>query len=66
MSGYVVLMPDLFFGDAVPLDKPGTFDMTKWRTGGYHPKGMNHLPETVDLVVEACLHELRTTYSCKV
>ncbi|KAJ5663030.1 hypothetical protein N7507_003761 [Penicillium longicatenatum] len=65
MSGYVVLMPDLFFGDAVPLDKPGAFDMNKWRTRGYHPQGVNHLPETVDPVVEACLYELRTTYGCK-
>ncbi|KAJ5714645.1 uncharacterized protein N7483_011826 [Penicillium malachiteum] len=46
--GYFVMMPDLFNGDAVPLNKPGGFYMGKWRTGGYHPQGKNHLPETVD------------------
>ncbi|KAJ5718460.1 hypothetical protein N7488_004106 [Penicillium malachiteum] len=46
--GYFVMMPDLFYGDAVPLNKPVEFDMEKWRNGNYHPQGRNHLPETVD------------------
>ncbi|EED18003.1 dienelactone hydrolase, putative [Talaromyces stipitatus ATCC 10500] len=59
------MMPDLFLGDAVPLNKPGEFDMGKWRSGAYHPQGKNHLPETVDPIVEVCLSEMRSKYQCK-
>ncbi|KAJ5876999.1 hypothetical protein N7455_000464 [Penicillium solitum] len=37
MNGYFVIMPDMFYGDAVPLNKPGEFDMQKWRNGGASP-----------------------------
>ncbi|KUL89312.1 hypothetical protein ZTR_03746 [Talaromyces verruculosus] len=50
MNGYVVMMPDLFYGDPVPLNKTGELNMQKWRAGEYHPKGTNHLPSTVDPV----------------
>ncbi|THC94142.1 hypothetical protein EYZ11_006391 [Aspergillus tanneri] len=63
--GYFVMMPDLFYGDAVPLNKPGEFDMGKWRSGNYHPQGKKHLPETVDPIVEICLSEMLTKYNCK-
>ncbi|KAJ6024085.1 hypothetical protein N7540_004882 [Penicillium herquei] len=63
--GYFVMMPDLFYGDAVPLNKPGEFDMAKWRNGDYHPQGKNHLPETVDPIVERCVSEMLTKYRCK-
>lgn len=66
MNGYFAIMPDLFYGDAVPLNKPGEFDMQKWRNGGYHPEGKNHLPSTVDPIVESCLREMRTEFNCKV
>lgn len=66
MNGYLVMMPDLFYGDPVPLNKPGEFNMQMWRTGKYHPKGTNHLPSTVDPVVEACLEHMRTKFNCKV
>ena len=65
MNGYVVMMPDLFYGDPVPLNKTGEFNMQKWRAGEYHPKGTNHLPATVDPVVEACLEHMRTKFNCK-
>lgn len=60
------MMPDLFYGDPVPLNKPGEFNMQKWRTGEYHPKGTNHLPSTVDPVVKTCLKHMRTKFNCKV
>ncbi|CRL27084.1 unnamed protein product [Penicillium camemberti] len=65
MNGYFAIIPDLFYGDAVPLNKPGEFDMQKWRNGGYHPEGKNHLPSTVDPIVESCLREMRTEFNCK-
>lgn len=66
MNGYFVIMPDLFYGDAVPLNKPGEFDMQKWRNGGYHLDVKSHLPSTVDPIVESCLREMRTKFNCKV
>lgn len=60
------MVPDLFFGDPIPLNRPGDFDMQKWRAGGYHPEGKSHFPETVDPVVTACLETLKTKYNSKV
>lgn len=65
-NGYFVMVPDLFFGDPIPLNRPGDFDMQKWRAGAYHPEGKSHLPETVDPVVTACLETLKTKYNSKV
>jgi dienelactone hydrolase len=65
-NGYFVMMPDLFHGDPVPLNKPGEFDMQKWRMGEYHPKGKAHLPADVDPIVETCIRDMRAKYNCKV
>ncbi|KAJ5580225.1 dienelactone hydrolase [Penicillium hispanicum] len=64
-NGYFVMIPDLFDGDPVPLNKPGSFDMQSWRAGGYHPKGTAHLPANVDPIVTASLAEMRKSYGCK-
>lgn len=50
----------------MPLNKPGEFDMEKWRAGEYSPKGTAHLPPNVDPIVDSCLTELRDTLGCKV
>lgn len=60
------MMPDLFHGDPVPLNKPGEFDMQRWRMGEYHPEGKTHLPKDVDPVVESCIREMQTKFNCKV
>jgi dienelactone hydrolase len=65
-NGYFVMMPDLFHGDPVPLNKPGEFDMQKWRMGGYHAEGKAHLPADVDPIVETCIRDMRAKYNCKV
>ena len=57
---YFVVMPDLFPGDLVPLNLPGTFDLMAWLRG---PPG--HLPERVDPVVESVLRAMRDSYKCK-
>lgn len=55
-NGYLVLMPDLFNGDPIPLNRPGDFDLHEWKK--------SHLPPVVDPIVTACLNELRTKYKC--
>lgn len=65
-NGYFVMMPDLFYGDAIPLNKVGEFDIPKWYAGGYHAQGIGHTPSTVEPIVESCISEMRTTYKCKV
>lgn len=65
-NGYLVLMPDLFHGDPIPLNRPGDFDIQKWLKGGYpgSPEG-GHLPPNVDPIIDACLVEMRTKYNCE-
>ena len=53
-------MPDLFYGDPIPLNRPGDFDLQKWMKGGYGEKGIAHLPPTVDPIMDACIVEMRT------
>ncbi|EXJ80436.1 esterase/lipase [Capronia coronata CBS 617.96] len=64
-NGYFVMMPDLFYGDPVPLNRPGDFDMQKWRRGEYGGLNKSHTPSTIDPIVHACLVEMRTKYQCK-
>lgn len=59
-NGYLCVMPDLFHGDPLPLNRPADFDFMKWLNG---PPG--HLPERVDPVVEAVLKEMRGSMGCK-
>ncbi|KAH8688707.1 dienelactone hydrolase family protein [Talaromyces proteolyticus] len=54
-NGYFVLMPDLFGGDPVPLNRSGDFDFQAWKGA--------HGPSTVDPIVEACVSELRNKYN---
>ncbi|RYP09650.1 hypothetical protein DL764_001192 [Monosporascus ibericus] len=50
-NGYFVVMPDLFRGDAVPLDRPRNWSQTAWFR--------NHLPSDVGPVVRAVLCEMQ-------
>jgi hypothetical protein len=50
-------MPDLFYGDAVPLNRPPSFDLMSWL--------QNHLPTHVDPIVETVLNEMRGPLGCK-
>lgn len=51
-NGYFVVIPDLFHGDPVQLNRPPGFDLMKWLQG---PPG--HLPPRVDPVIEEVLKE---------
>ncbi|KAJ5178933.1 hypothetical protein N7492_002143 [Penicillium capsulatum] len=55
-NGYFVVMPDLFHGDPVPVNRPPGFELMKWMQG---PPG--HLPDRIDPVVHAVLQELRSS-----
>lgn len=48
-NGYFVVIPDLFHGDPVQLNRPDDFDIMEWIQG--------HLPPRVDPVVEMVLKE---------
>lgn len=52
-------MPDPFYGDAIPLNRPDGFDFQKWFTGAYGEKKVPHVPDTVDPIVEATIKELK-------
>ncbi|KAI9739051.1 MAG: hypothetical protein M1834_007263 [Cirrosporium novae-zelandiae] len=59
-NGYFVVMPDIFRGDPIPLNRPQGFDLMKWLQG---PPG--HGPNMVDPVVDLCLKEMRGSMGCK-
>ncbi|KAI9724750.1 MAG: hypothetical protein M1812_000025 [Candelaria pacifica] len=59
-NGFFVVMPDLFHGDPVPLNRLGDFDMMKWFQG---PPG--HSPDRVVPVVDSILKEMRGSMGCK-
>lgn len=59
-NGYFVVMPDLFHGDPVLLNRPAGFDLMGWLKG---PPG--HLPERVDPVVQTVLKEMKTNLGCE-
>jgi dienelactone hydrolase len=56
-NGFFVVMPDIFNGDPLPLNRPGTFDMAAWRK--------NHGVETVEPIVQAAIKEMKETYGVK-
>jgi hypothetical protein len=59
-NGYLVLIPDLFNKDPIPVERPAGFDMGKWRAG---PPG--HGVETVDPIVQAVITEMRGNLGVK-
>lgn len=57
-NGYYTLIPDLFNGDALSLNRPDDFDIMAWLakgTGGNNP----HTPTAVDLIVEKSIKWLQ-------
>ncbi|OQE42292.1 hypothetical protein PENCOP_c004G01830 [Penicillium coprophilum] len=59
-NGYLVVMPDLFHGDPVRLNRPASFDLMRWLEG---PPG--HLPNRVEPVVQAILKEMKSNMDCE-
>jgi dienelactone hydrolase len=57
-NGYFVVMPDLFHGDAAPLNRSSDFDFEKWHQG--------HGIERVSPAVEAALKEIKKAGAKKI
>lgn len=55
--GYLVVMPDLFHGDPIPIDYGPDFDIMGWYN--------QHLPPRVDPIVDAMLGQMRSTLGCQ-
>ncbi|KAI0003548.1 dienelactone hydrolase [Xylariaceae sp. FL0662B] len=57
-NGYLTLIIDVFNGDALSLNRPGDFDLMKWRSQG--STGDNpHTTEAVDPIVEEAIKYLK-------
>ena len=56
-NGYFTVMPDLFYGDPIPLNRPADFDIMKWMKP--------HGPDSVDPIIQKSLEEMRSKYDCK-
>lgn len=50
-NGYFTVMPDLFRGDAVPLDRPKNWSQTLWFR--------NHLPSDVEPIIRTVVDEMK-------
>ncbi|RAH49638.1 alpha/beta-hydrolase [Aspergillus brunneoviolaceus CBS 621.78] len=56
-AGYLVLMPDLFTGDSVPLNRPEGFQIMEWAKG--------HQPAHTDPIIQTALNHIRSTLGCE-
>lgn len=56
-NGYFVVMPDLFGGDSVPLNRPEGFNIYDW--------AKNHQPSHTEPIIDAVLTEMRQKLGCK-
>jgi dienelactone hydrolase len=65
-NGYLVMMPDLFDGNPIELNRPDNFDIMKWIQGEYHPKKRAHTPPNLDPIIDSCIIEMRQKHNVKV
>jgi len=62
-NGYYVVMPDLFEGDPVPLNRPEGFDIFAWLTKS-GPSG-GHTKEVVDPIIETVIKDMKENQGVK-
>lgn len=60
------MMPDLFHGDPVALNPPKDFDIMSWLNGGYNGNKVQHLPPSVDPIIDLCVSKMRGQYGLNV
>lgn len=63
-NGYLTLIPDLFYGDQLPVNGLGSTDIMTWLkegSDGKHP----HTKETVDPVIEESIKYLKEQHGVK-
>ena len=53
VNGYLTFMPDMFFGDPIPLNRPPGFDIQEWLKG--------HMVQRTEPVVQKFVKHLRET-----
>jgi dienelactone hydrolase len=63
-NGYLTLLPDLFNGDAIPLNSFGKIDVMAWLNHGSDGKNP-HTKEYVDPIVEEAIKALKEQYGIK-
>lgn len=56
-KGYFVLMPDMFNGDSVPLNRPEGLNIMDWVK--------NHSPVQTEPIIDSVLKEMRENLGCK-
>ncbi|KAJ5346577.1 hypothetical protein N7541_009059 [Penicillium brevicompactum] len=56
-NGYFVVMPDLFNGDVVPMNRPEGFNIMDWVK--------NHLPAQTEPIINSVLKEMRENLGCE-
>ncbi|KAJ5093799.1 hypothetical protein N7456_009660 [Penicillium angulare] len=56
-KGYFVIMPDMFNGDSVPLNRPEGFKIMDWVK--------NHLPAQTEPIINTVLKEMRESMGCE-
>jgi dienelactone hydrolase len=57
-NGYYCLIPDIFNGDALSLNRPVGFDLKKWINEGSDGKNI-HTTAAIDPIVEAAIQYIR-------
>lgn len=57
--GYTVILPDLFFGDAIEMNAFSGIDLARWIEGAYNERKIAHDPASIDPVIEACVTKMR-------
>lgn len=62
-NGYYVVMPDLFEGDPIPLNRPDDFDIMKWLQTSGPSKG--HTTQQVDPIVEKVIKYMKSDLGIK-
>ncbi|OAA63692.1 dienelactone hydrolase [Niveomyces insectorum RCEF 264] len=62
--GYTCVIPDIFAGDALALNRPPGFDLKAWIAQGSDGKSP-HIPATIDPIVEATIAAIKTQLGFK-
>jgi dienelactone hydrolase len=59
--GYLCLVPDIFLGDPVPINRPDDFDVKKWIMQGSDGSSP-HTPNVIDTVVKEAISYLTSQH----
>ncbi|KIW17156.1 hypothetical protein PV08_04347 [Exophiala spinifera] len=63
--GYHVVIPDLFYGDAIEASNFYNIDLSKWQLGHYSDRKLAHDPASIDPIIEGCIKKMKTEFGIK-